>query len=838
MKFAPCAAPIVFLIASSWAPAADSPANAPPANAPRAAILDEPSLPRQGAPSSPEVLAAILETTGLAADRLSAEALADPQRFSAARYDLVVIPTGPVFPAAARTSLLDFLKRGGSLIATGGYAFHHLVRKVDGQWVPEIDLLRARRDEATSRARSLLPNGGFESSAIPIGGFSSDGQWRRAGEACQVVADSPREGRLVAKTHLSEATQNQGAHFWLDLPPRPGASYQVSGWMRSENVAGPGMAYMAMYQHDKADALVEFRDFAVVRGNTDWTRYEFTFTPKPNVARLHLVCGFFRAWGTAWFDDLRLSDVTGLTWQTMDTSSGTPADGLITSPDQLGMFDASYPLKRAVSLRVTPGQLLLQAPLGAADISPNLSANLSGWAASGVIGANHARWVPLLETRDRFGRPRGPAGAMLMHYDGPFAGSCWAYFGLENLDLFADAHGAMAAALQDVARCLVRKTFLHSFSAEQRLYRADEPVRVLLTVENRGKQPAQAMVEIALADATASPPPANPLATSSRVLELPPGTAQRLTFALPPVTAGASLCSAEATLYLKGRPVDRLVTGFVVEQPDALRSAPPLGFAGNYFTLAGRPTFLFGSDTYSVVYQAASENPLTWSDELAAARDMGMNLYEILQPTNPRHVMTDADWRNVAALAQLVQTHGMVFMPGILIGHNVAVSDAELASQSELCRQYARRLGACPACCGISMATISSRPGAIPKPFARSGSDGWQPSIPRPRCSAPPGALLNPARLVRQGRPTGARFSWDRKPRTVPQSTTASINLLIASKSSIIRPPTPADGMTPRRPTSSDSSPRSPPVGTAPMPPPCASTTRAIPSPPNTTRCP
>jgi len=657
---------------------------------PTAAVLDQPDLPPHGMASSPEKIAAILQGAGFDVRRLHAEELADAKRFNVAAFDLLVLPTGAAFPVEARESMLQFLREGGCLITTGGYAFNHLVRRIDGQWRPEEDAARERLQQATRRENSLLPNGGFEGrQEIPVGGFSMDGQWRRGGEGAKIVADAPQEGRFCAMAHFPEGAPG-GAHYWSDLPARPGASYQISGWMRTRDVTGRGMAFMAVYQHDAAGGLVEFLDFAKARATTPWQRYTYTFTPRAKATRLHLYFGLYDAHGTAWFDDIRLSDVTGKAYRPMNTSTGRPGDGLVAAPDQIGMFDASFPLKRARDLRPAAGQHILP---GRTDLTAQFTkpAGLSGWAASGVVGYDHARWVPLLDAVDRFGRPRGAAGAMLIHYRGPFAGSIWAFFGLDNVDLFAQTDGPMAKTLRQIGRFMARKIFLRNLATEQRLYRPGEPVAASVVVENRGHRAQRAEVEFQGGDAF------GPVATlQSLAAEVPPGGCQRLDLKLPPVAARAGLYEIRALLRLDGEPVDEIRSGFVVERPEVVNSGAPLRFAGNYFTLNSRPVFLFGSDDYSVTYRASCENPLTWAQMLTASRDVGLTLYENLQYVHAGHTMSDADWHDFAAMSQLVQERRMLFMPGMLIGHNAVVSDAELAEQSALCREYARRLGTNP----------------------------------------------------------------------------------------------------------------------------------------------
>jgi len=691
-----------------------------------AAILSQPDLPVQGKPSSPQTLAKILQGAGYETRLLSADEIADPAVLNPSHFDLLVVPTGQTFPAEARLVAVEFLRKGGNLLATGGYAFHHLVRKVGDRWVSEEELARLRLQEALQKP-SLLPDGGFEKvREMPIGGFATDGQWRRASDRCTVVEEDPKEGRFVAKVDLPPDGPDPGAQAWLDLTAEPGKTYRVSGWMRTRDVTGTGIAFIAVYQYDAAGKLVEHRDFASARGDTPWQLYSYEFAPKPQVARLRVFFGFYLARGTAWFDDIRLVETTGLQPRPMNTSMGKPGDGLAVAPTQIGVFDPSFPLQRAQSIQTAAAQYILREECGAAFPPPRSdsqeanrsgqSANrgtsrpgeLSGWAASGLVGYDNARWVPLLETFDRYGRPRGAAGAMLMHYHGPFAGSLWAYFGLENIDLWADTDGPAARGLQQIARFMVRKTFLRNLTTEHRFYRNGEPIRVAVVVENRGRREFRGAVRwdvFAEAD-SAHPRPLSvkreskaaeqPLATLRREVVVGPGASHRVEAVLEKLDPPADACRLAATLLTDGQPIDMMVSGFVFERPVVLQSGPRLRFRDNYFTLNGRPTFLFGSDDYAVIYKAACENPWTWRETLAAARDVGMNLYENLQYQNPGHRMSEEDWRAFGAMAQLAQRYGLVFMPGMLIGHNVAIGDAALEEESRLCREYALRLGATP----------------------------------------------------------------------------------------------------------------------------------------------
>ncbi|HEX2971071.1 MAG TPA: beta-galactosidase trimerization domain-containing protein [Tepidisphaeraceae bacterium] len=673
---------VMLLCLAAFVNAGESPREVVSVFQPTAAILDQPDLPVSKGGSSPKAIATMLERAGWRVRRLSAEEMADAKLLTRERFGLVVLPYGALFPATCRESLTAYLHQGGGLVTVGGYAFNHLVRKIDGRWVGEEDRIRVEFERATRPERSILPNGGFEQQQqLPMGGKVGEGLWQRSSDHCRVVKDAI-EGRFAVLCER-RAGESQGASAWLDIPARPGRTYQISGQMRTSGVDGQGIAFMAIYQYDAAGKLVEFRDFASRKGTTPWQRYEHVFTVQPNTARLRIPFGLYESYGAAWFEAIRLCDVTGLQFQPMNTASGRPADGLEVSPEQIGMFDASFPLQRACRVRTAADQLVVAEQV-------DLPGDFQGWAASGVVGMDAARWVPLLQTHDCYGRARGAAGAMLLHYGGPFAGSMWAYFGIENVDLFADPEGATGRALTQIARFMRRKVFLHNLATGQRLYKVGEPMTASVVVDNRGDETRRVAIEAVVSDSVAGD------AVERQNVTVPAGKVQRVEIQFPKRKLAAGMHRVVATLYVDDEPIDRMQSGFVVEPEQQPRRGVSLRFANNYFTLDGRPMFLFGSDTYGVVYNAACENPLTWTQEVAAARDIGMNLYEILQHTPPEHRMEEGGWRALGALNQIVHDHGLVFMPGMLIGHNVTVGEEMLREESALCAEYAKRLGSWP----------------------------------------------------------------------------------------------------------------------------------------------
>ncbi|MBU0606628.1 MAG: beta-galactosidase, partial [Armatimonadetes bacterium] len=641
-----------------------------------------------GMASSPERLGKLLAQAGMKVEHLSAAELADRRRLRPQRYTLVVLPYGASFPAVARRAFVDYLHLGGSFISTGGYAFNRLLRQQDGKWVEEADVIAAQRVEALKR--TALPDGSFEqtTSEAPVGGTVPNGQWRRDGTSCTVVAEQPQEGKACAKVVVA-ADQPHEQRWYLDLPPPKGGACRVSGWLRTRDVTGGGFAYLAVYQY-QGEKLIAHKDYGVVRGTTPWTQYSYEFTPTPGITHLHLKMGLYRANGTAWFDNIRLSALGNTAFTPMNTSSGRPDDGLTVASSQIGAFDASFPLRRVAWLQA--GEEQQQFAKGSYDgpdwTRISLDAPISGWAAAGTQGYDNARWVELLDGRDRFGRKRGAAGAMMLHHNGYFSGSMWAFFGAENRDLFDGKTPWLDAGLVNVAKFMSRGLYLRNLTTDLALYKPGEPVKYQVAVQNCGAAPQTCDVNFLIyRDGGRTPDGA-----AAWKVTVPPGESEVVEGTWAPKKFASDLYQVRVRLLQDRQPLDEMSTGFMVQSPPVIARGPELRYKDNYLTLGGQPLFVFGSDTYSNAYKSACENPWTWHLDHVAARDFGFNLYENLQFVNPGWTYSEADWRQFEAMAQSCQREGLIFMPCQLCGHDVAIGDPALEQQAAECAGYGERM--------------------------------------------------------------------------------------------------------------------------------------------------
>ena len=652
--------------APEWSPAMEAPAMAQRGDA--VAILKD-DLPASGAASSPDDLAALLRRAGIAVEFLDARGLADPAQLNVDRCDLVVLPYGASFPAPAAKTFQKFLAAGGDFISVGGYAFDNLLDQTAQGWRPHEEVAQAQ-------ARPL-----------PIGGdFEGRPRWKTdTPQWAQIVPDVAHSGKRSARVSLPPG-EYAGAEWYQDFAPTPGKALHVEAWVKAAELRreANGYAFAAAYQYDADGHRLDWHDFATVTAKQDWKRYEYDFTPAPGCARLRLRLGLYNSSGTAWFDDVKVTERDPPIW--MNTRHGDPRDGLGVSPWQIGVFDPTYRLQRAAYAAAAP-----RGPLAGV----RWSGPLEGYAACAVTGADQARWTPLINAYDRFGRLRGAVGSLTRHYAGVYRGSNWACFGVANQDVFAK--GRARDAFVPLVRAMLRETCLHNVATNWACYREGETVTLSGRISNSGRQerevtPAARVVRVGLDDRDEN---AGQAIAVANVRVLPGATAE---FAATWTAEEPGLYRLEVELRAGDDVIDRVVTGCVVKGAPA---GPKIAWQGNYLALDGKPRFLLGTDTYANMFASANQNPWTWHEAAKKMRAHEVLVFENLQ-VNPEafaqpYVADEKFLRQAEAMVELAGRNGLIYDAGLLIGFNVLADDATLAKQVAWCRQWAERMRDRPA---------------------------------------------------------------------------------------------------------------------------------------------
>lgn len=633
----------------------------------RAAILHELTLPVSGTPTPLETFKRVLAAEGIPLTPLDASQIADPTVFNAERFDLLIIPTGASFPVEARKSLLAFLMQGGDLLCTGGYAFDHLLMRRNGKWASYAQFIEEQLARARDARFARVPDGGFEEGGV---GWEAD---RR--EQCRVVTENPYAGERCAR--VTADSIQAGARFSYTLPVEPGGIYLVGAHARTENVQGPGFAFLAVYQYDGEGKLVTFKDFAQIRGTQDWKRYEEQFEIAPNAARVVFHGGLYLASGKMWFDEVTCAPVPRE--ERINAHYGKPEDGLVIAPTQLTLFSPDQPIL---------GQRLVSAGSKLLPSNWRSDGEVKGYEATAQL-RHSARWLPLVAVEDEYGRFAGVAGALVRHFAGTFTDSIWAIFGVTNRDVFAGAQGEVL--LRRVLRLLRTGIFAESLRTNYVSYQRGETAQITLEVRN----PSTVQQTVNVVWWLLSPEGAE-LQQFRDSLNVAPGgkSTVKQTWTIPQNAPDFVVVRVE--VKQGGTGLDRIEGGFCVRDDKTLQHGVRITYEDNAFTLrypngSSRRMLLLGTDTYGNWFWSRSHNPLTWFREIRLMRDYGLHMYENLQFHPRGYQFSEEEWRQLDAVIQISQRFGLPYMAGLLIGQDVVVDDATLKQQAEMCRQFAAR---------------------------------------------------------------------------------------------------------------------------------------------------
>lgn len=634
---------------------------------PAAAILRD-QLPTRGAAAQPEHLAKILGET-YDVKFFTAEDLADSRQLNRAAFDLLVLPYGESFPLPARASVEKFLGDGGDLLSTGGYIFQSPLIVRNGKWEFYEDVVQGERGE------NLLPT-----LAAGSAWSASETQYTSV-EAVTLPEQGEQAAGLVAVP--AEAWNRSSSWHYEAHGGAECERYFLQAWVRSADVrpAPDGYAFLSVEQLDeKGERIYSTNvELAKIRGTYPWHHVGRMICLAPGCSKLRVGFGLQNATGKIWATAIRLEHRSPQV--RMNTAFGFPQDELQVTPQQMGMFDADFRLKRASVLRPARRQSIL------IDAGEMIGA-FEGYAATCVLGMNQARWIPLLECFDGEGRKRGAAGALVHQMRGVYAGGSWAFFGVESEDLFAPGSRLGESTLRAVAQAFTRKWFLHGCETDFACYRHGEPVRMRVLISNLAARSTDFEVHWKIAAVLT-----NKTAYESRQkVSVTAGQTRRIEAEWHPALFADEEYRVTVELVADGKVADSLETGFVVWSDDALRQGLPFEFRDNYFQVEGRSLFLQGTDDYLHTFIDHDENPLTWRDDLQGCRDSCIDVYENLMGLRgPQQRPTKTWWRWIDAMLLEVQRTGGAFFPGMLIFSNTAVSNKDLAEQQAYVRAFADR---------------------------------------------------------------------------------------------------------------------------------------------------
>lgn len=664
----------------------------------RIAILGETAPTGNAAPSRASVLARTLDGAGYTCVTISAEQASDSAFLDPAIFDLYVVPTGDFYPARAHAALVAYLKKGGALLTTGGYAFDRAFVRYDGKWQRASDLPIGDMPQTV-----LFPDSGAG--------------WTQAGNQL----GSPRiESAPGPRGEPGLKVSTESLDLW-DTGISPDISGKLpDGWSITRFWAR-GDAHtpsLSVEWHEKDGS----RWKTIVALGKDWREYTLfpsdfaywkdnpskgrggaadRFHPE-NAAKMQVGVSIGLAEPgiahTFWFAAARVqadgaANLRGPAPH-INTRFAVIRDAMWPEADQIGVFDAGYPLSRVTEVRPTPAQDII--------VNFDLKAPLEGYSATALTsvgghgaGPNRSRWLPLLACTDVYGHPRGEAAAIVHNFSGTFTGSSWAVFGITNRDLFEAGSPALKQVLLPTVASLLRHFYVHDTEAQYACYRQGEAVHLHTNISNfsRASQTGELRFIIRAQGSAA------PTATLTKPVTVAPGATEPIDMKWSPDSFASDYYTISAKLVVDGTIIDHEDNAFVVWSPAVIAKGPKFGRQGTYFTVDGRPGLVFGCQTFwCQVSNVTARSPAAFERDFVQMQAMGLHWTRAFLPFGDESMHftrkqmppgNEIEKRINDMVVQLAQKHHIVLYDAINLINTA--DPAVLARQEADIEEAARR---------------------------------------------------------------------------------------------------------------------------------------------------
>ena len=550
--------------------------------------------------------------------------------FDTARTDLLVIPSGALFPQDAAKAIVDYLKKGGLLLTSGGYAFDEPRIFNEGTWCLP-DMSSSLPEPVCTNPIALPPPPAWAHVTFP-------------GSKTEVDEERTPDGRTAVKVSTRRLLRyNLGT---MTVSPKVMAGRSALGFRAK---ADPELKAFRVEIAERdgtrwrtdLPASAEWKEYRLA-----WDAFEFhgdsptkkTRGKKGDRVRFHeatrISFGVTHGGGNKlrvphalWVADVCAGDDpvaakrTGPVHQAWINTRNYPrAWTAEPRPDQIGVFSPAYRLEGVSRLRNDPETDGLFAPL-------DCTGGFGGWDASAMLtpksnghAPNRAAYRPVLACRDAEGNLRGRAACLVYHYDGIFKGSSWALFGIDNRDLFATP--AADGLLRDMVDALFRRVYLSLTAPEWACYRPGEKASFATTVRNFSAAEVSGEVTFILSDEQG-----RVVQRETRPFAAPPRGRARLTMGWPVPADAGDFYRLKAEMSMGGRVVDRETTAIAVWNAQTIARGPKVGRDGTFFTVNGRRQFLVGAQMF-LARQAShtSGSALRFYDDFKSMNRAGMNI--------------------------------------------------------------------------------------------------------------------------------------------------------------------------------------------------------------------
>lgn len=395
---------------------------------------------------------------------------------------------------------------------------------------------------------------------------------------------------------------------------------------------------------------------------------------------------FFSLYGYAFDNPLRNGRPDPAT--RINTHYGQPGDWMNVAPDQIGVFDPSYILENTSYLKPAPQACVAIPPL-------KWEGTFSGFVATSMVGNNqpvfeilYGRWIPLLHGYDPYNQLRGSVLSIVHNYSGIYAGSSWAFCGLDKPEDILN-HPESPALLKGVIDGLITRTFLHNPSSEYALYERGESPRFSVKVSNFGSQSRSVTVSFKVNGGK------DDITLPDQTITLQPKETKEISaiWQSPAFTTDFY----KVTAYMHGDGLnDTIETAFVVKDEGILKKGLKPQLINNYLNVNNESVFMIGVNQTGLMW--FNEDPFIWDQDFSRMRDKGIHIMRTLH-FSP-HAATQPDGRTVRnrpdlsteniseklkrqtdAMVQLCQKYQIIFFLSVHDWLEVALSDEDLEAE-------------------------------------------------------------------------------------------------------------------------------------------------------------
>ena len=299
----------------------------------------------------------------------------------------------------------------------------------------------------------------------------------------------------------------------------------------------------------------------------------------------------------------------------LNSRYGKPGDASSFAADVIAVFDPSFLVMHDARTVASRGQTFLEPssefPLPPAKEPYFAAVAMTGAKKDAVFPNVNARWIPVLEAEDRFGRRRGPVLSMVIPYAGPYAASAWAF--CAHQELFMKADPAADRLLTDICRRLLSPVAIGTFKAYPHCAAPGEKVRLEATA---ARLPRDARCRFLCGGRV--------LGESGFAVG---GTAEAEFTPRPEDADSRGLVTVTAQVMMDGKTVDLKETAVVMEKDF---TGPTFEFKNNMFAIDGRRRFFGGVNNTGMMWYSDNEDPLVWGRDFADMADFGMKFLRIL----------------------------------------------------------------------------------------------------------------------------------------------------------------------------------------------------------------